>query len=65
MSGIEYTAKGEKNHLILEESDFNLRDLFEALHEMNCAGRILCESPVLEEDAILMRDLWHEMTQSR
>ncbi len=64
MSGIEYTSKGEKNHLVLSESDFNLRGLYEALIEMDCAGRILCESPVLEDDAILMRDLWREMTGS-
>jgi deoxyribonuclease-4 len=64
MSGIEYTSKGEKNHLILKDSDFNLRGLFEALIEMGCAGRILCESPVLEDDAIVMRDLWLEMTRA-
>jgi len=64
MSGIEYTAKGEKNHLKIEQSDFDLRGLFEALIEKDCAGRILCESPVLEDDAILMRDLWVEMTFS-
>ncbi len=64
MSGIEYTSKGEKNHLALSESDFNLRGLFEALIEMDCGGRILCESPVLEDDAVLMRDLWREMTGS-
>lgn len=63
MSGIEYTSKGEKNHLVLKDSDFNVSDLFEALIEMNCAGRILCESPVLEDDAIIMRDLWLEMTR--
>lgn len=64
MSGIEYTSKGEKNHLVMKESDFNLRGLFEALIEMNCSGRILCESPVLEDDAIVMRDLWLEMNQA-
>jgi len=58
MSGIQYGAKGEKEHLPLEESDFNLTALLEALHEMNCAGRILCESPVMEEDALLMHQEW-------
>lgn len=65
MSGIEYTPKGEKNHLRLNDSDFDLHGLFEALIDMDCAGRILCESPVLEEDAILMRDLWLELTRAK
>jgi len=58
LSGIEYGPKGEKNHLPLKESDLNLVELFDALHQLNCCGRILCESPAMEEDAIYMRDLW-------
>lgn len=61
LSGIEYTLKGEKNHLPLRESDFALRDLFAALKEMNCSGRILCESPILEEDALYMKEVWEEL----
>ncbi|HMN60273.1 MAG TPA: TIM barrel protein [Anaerolinea sp.] len=60
MSGIEYSEKGEKNHLKLTESDFDLRGLFDALKEMDGAGRILCESPAMEEDAAYMRDRWLE-----
>jgi deoxyribonuclease-4 len=58
LSGIEYGPKGEKNHLPIKESDLHLAELFSALQESKCSGRILCESPVLEEDAIYMRDLW-------
>lgn len=61
LSGIEYTLKGEKNHLPLRESDFALRDLFTALKEINCSGRILCESPILEEDALYMKEVWEEL----
>lgn len=60
LSGIEYSEKGEKNHLKLEESDLNLKGLFTALYEKKCTGRILCESPVLEEDALLMKQRWIE-----
>lgn len=63
MSGIHYGEKGEKEHLPIPESDFDLSALFEALHERNCAGRILCESPVMETDALLMRDEWARITQ--
>ncbi len=61
LSGIEYGSKGEKNHLPLRESDFDLRGLFYALKEMNCSGRILCESPILEEDALYMKEVWEEL----
>ncbi len=61
LSGIEYGPKGEKNHVPIRESDLKLDELFEALREYNCGGRILCESPVMEDDAIILRDLWESM----
>ncbi len=61
LSGIEYSEKGERNHLPLKESDLNLHALFKALHHLNCSGRILCESPILEEDALYMQELWHQI----
>jgi len=61
LSGIEYNEKGERNHLSLAQSDLNLIALFEALHEMNCAGRILCESPILEQDALYMQKTWNNL----
>jgi deoxyribonuclease-4 len=60
LSGIEYGSKGEREHLPIQESDFNLDALFDALRERNCAGRILCESPEMEMDALYMRDQWQE-----
>ncbi|MHB0987745.1 MAG: TIM barrel protein [Bellilinea sp.] len=61
LSGIEYGAKGEKNHLPVAESDFDLMGLFKALANAKCAGRILCESPVLEEDALYMKQVWESL----
>lgn len=58
LSGIEYTEKGERNHLPLRESDFDLKGLFSALAEFKCGGRILCESPIMEEDALYMQETW-------
>jgi len=60
MSGIEYSVKGERNHLPITESDFDLHALFKALHLRGCAGRILCESPKMEDDALLMKQTWEE-----
>jgi deoxyribonuclease-4 len=61
LSGIEYSAKGERNHLPLRESDLNLSQLFAVLKGASCQGRILCESPIMEEDAIYMKELWNSI----
>lgn len=58
LSGIEYTAKGEKNHLPIQKSDLKINELFKALHDQNCGGRILCESPIMEEDALYMQKIY-------
>jgi deoxyribonuclease-4 len=61
LSGIQYGEKGEREHLPLKESDLNLNDLFRSLAEFHCQGRILCESPIMEEDALYMKELWGDM----
>lgn len=61
LSGIEYTPKGEKNHLPIRESDLNIKQLLDTLKKAGCAGRILCESPILEEDAQFMQELWNSL----
>lgn len=65
LSGIEYGPKGEKNHLALKESDLKLNALFEALRDFGCAGRILCESPIMEEDALNMKKAWMKVSGER
>ncbi|BCX02449.1 MAG: hypothetical protein KatS3mg053_0387 [Candidatus Roseilinea sp.] len=57
-SGIAYTAKGEKHHLNLAESDIQYKALFKALAELGAAGRVLSETPNLEEDAVLMQSTY-------
>ncbi|UGV40609.1 TIM barrel protein [Methanococcoides orientis] len=56
VSGIAYGEKGEKNHLILRESDYNYADLMAAFREFNVKGLVICESPNLEEDALLLQN---------
>lgn len=65
LSGIEYTEKGEQNHLIITESDFNLEGLFQALLEVGAQGRILCESPTLEEDALYIKKAWMDFSSEK
>ena len=62
LSGIEYGPKGEKNHLALGESDLKINFLFQVLKEFGCGGRILCESPIMEEDALNMKKAWKKIS---
>ncbi len=61
LSGIAYSEKGERNHLPLRDSDLNLSELFSVLKSASCQGRILCESPIMEEDARYMNELWNSI----
>ncbi|MFH2020904.1 MAG: TIM barrel protein [archaeon] len=55
LSGINYSDKGERNHLILEESDMNYKDLLTVWKEFKIKGCVICESPNIEEDALLLK----------
>lgn len=62
LSGIEYGPKGERNHLFLEDSDFDLKALLKALSDMGCSGRILCESPeYMDRDALVIKSAWESL----
>ena len=58
VAGIEYSIKGEKKHLNLEESDFNYKDLIKAFKDFGIKGVIVCESPNIEDDAKLLKDYY-------
>ena len=55
LAGIEYTAKGEKQHLTLENSDMNYKDLLKAMKEFGVKGALVCESPNIEDDCKLIK----------
>ena len=55
LSGINYSQKGERNHLNLEESDMRWRDLLAVWKEFKVKGVVICESPNIEGDALLMK----------
>ncbi|NPA38546.1 MAG: TIM barrel protein [Candidatus Nanohaloarchaeota archaeon] len=56
-SGIEYGEKGEKNHLTLKESDLNYEDMVRAWKDFKIKGVAISESPNLEGDALLIKNL--------
>lgn len=58
LAGIEYTAKGEKQHLNLENSDMNYKDLIKALKEFDVKGALVCESPNIEDDCKLLKNYY-------
>ena len=58
IAGIEYGPKGEKKHLMLKESDMNYKDLMKAFKKFDIKGVIVCESPIMEEDAVLLKEYY-------
>ena len=65
LSGIDYGPGGEKKHLPLKEADLKYKDLFKALIDIGASGRILCESPVMEEDALLMKRSYQRLAKQK
>ena len=61
VSGITYGKKGEIKHLNLKESDFQYIELLKALNDYDASGIVICESPNLEEDALLLQATYKEI----
>lgn len=61
ISGINYGLKGEKNHLPMTESDFLYKDCLKALKSYQVGGCIICESPILEVDGLLLKDYYDSL----
>ncbi|RME54758.1 hypothetical protein D6777_02755 [Candidatus Woesearchaeota archaeon] len=58
ISGIEYSEKGERNHLPLKESDMNYRELCKVWKDYKIKGVVICESPLMESDALLLKKFY-------
>ena len=58
VSGINYGDKGERNHLNLKDSDFRYEGLIQSLKDHNAKGIVICESPNLELDAMMLQKLY-------
>jgi deoxyribonuclease-4 len=65
LSGIEYGPKGEKKHLPLKESDLKYKEFFQALIDIDASGRILCESPLMEDDALVMQKAYRALLKKK
>jgi deoxyribonuclease-4 len=62
LSGISYNSKsGERMHLNMKEYDFKYEELLQALKEQEVKGILICESPNLEEDALLLQETYNKV----
>jgi len=61
ISGIKYSQKGELKHLNLQDSDLNYPDLVKALKDYDVGGFAICESPNLEEDALILQKFYNSL----
>ncbi len=59
LAGIEYTSKGERQHLELEQSDMNYKDLLKVMKEFGVKGALVCESPNIEDDCKLIKNYYY------
>jgi len=58
ISGIKLDRAG--THLNLEESDLKWREVLEVLKEYKILGVLICESPNLEEDTIMLKNYYYK-----
>jgi len=61
VSGIAYGKKGEIKHLNLKESDLQYVELLRALKDYQARGLVICESPNLEQDALLLQETYKNL----
>jgi len=66
-SKIEYTERGERRHHVLDEArygpDFEM--LVEVIAEFNMRPVIICETPLLDVDAVKMRDICRKIMEKQ
>lgn len=61
ISGIEYSAAGERNHVMLPDSDLDWRAFLQACLDFGVEGTVVTESPTQEDDALLLKHTYEEL----
>ena len=56
--GYSTDSCGEIKHLNMAEADFRYDEWLEAMHVAGAAGLVICESPNLEQDALLLKEIY-------
>jgi len=55
IAGVAYGRAGERKHLAFEASDLRYEELLQVLVDWNVGGTVICESPILEQDALVLQ----------
>jgi len=58
IAGIHYGDRGEIKHLNLEETDYRYDEWLQALRDLAVEGMVICESPNLEANAVMLKKLY-------
>jgi deoxyribonuclease-4 len=58
ISCIKYGDKGEISHLPLEARDPDMQMLADVLEDSRQECTFICESPLIEQDAVVFRDMF-------
>jgi deoxyribonuclease-4 len=61
VTGIEFGPAGERRHLPLRASRFRYPELLRALKDFGVSGWVVCESPAMEDDALLLKRSYRRM----
>jgi len=66
-SKIEYTDKGERRHHILDEARYgpDFQMLAEVIADFNLRPVMICETPLLDIDAVKIRDMLGRVVKER
>ena len=60
-SGIEWTLKGEKNHLIIDTNSPPFEPLAKELLERKLSATIISESPITWKDSLRMKEIFEKL----
>jgi deoxyribonuclease-4 len=61
MEGMEYGKAGEMQHLNLNQSHIRYTDAVQAWKDFRVSGAVICESPNIEEDALLLKKTYEAL----
>jgi len=61
VTGIAFTAKGEKHHLEIRKSGVNYKDLLRTFKEFDMKGVVVAETPVLERDTLFLKRSYRQI----
>jgi deoxyribonuclease-4 len=61
-SGIAYGPRGEKHHLPFRESDAKWQDFLQVLVDRKIGGTVVCESPAMEDDTLLLMQTYQSLS---